>query len=216
LDAARPRETLAATMTYKDDTARRVRGRLKAMKDSLPKWATFPERYVRDYEGLVTELRNVGFDVSGFHVEPGHLRREATLSNYLTGEVTYPDEAHIDSATFLTRIGGLLSYLDDLLAPAAPAAAPKADSRAFTNVNISGGNVNFGDGSSINITTITVAQLLQALERHIESTVADPMQKKSLLAKVSEVLKHPAATTALQVGLPQLLKLLSGGEGGGI
>jgi hypothetical protein len=113
-------------------------------------------------------------------------------------------------------VGGLLSYLDDRAAPAAAAGASKADSRAFGSVSISGGNVTFGDGSHVNITNVTVAPLLQALEHHIESTVADPVQKKSLLAKVSEVLKHPAATTALQVGLPQLLKLVGGSAGGAI
>jgi hypothetical protein len=34
----------------------------------------------------------------------------------------------------------------------------------------------------------------------------EPAVKKSVLAKVGELLKHPAATRALQVGLPELLK----------
>jgi hypothetical protein len=203
-------------MAAEEDKIARIRGQLKAMIDNLPKWSSFPARYVKDYEALLASLQNAGLNVLDFGIGEDHLRAKVSSFNYLTKETNYADELHIDRAPFLARMGGLLTYLDKRAAPDAATGASKADSRAFGSVSISGGNVTFGDGSHVNITNVTVAQLLAALERHVESTVADPAQKKSLLAKVSEVLRHPAATTALQVGLPQLLKLLGGGAGGAV
>jgi hypothetical protein len=201
--------------TYVDkDRVRRAHAQLRAMLGSLPTWSTFPESYVRDYRRLVTELRDAGLDVTGFEFGSEHLQPKVASFNYLTKEVTYADELHVGRATFLTRAQGLLTYLDGRESAAA-ATPPKVDGRALANVTISGGNVNFGDGSSINMTNITVVDVLQALQRHVEGTVMEPAVKKSVLAKVGEVLRHSAATTALQVGLPELLKKIHQSAGGG-
>jgi hypothetical protein len=202
--------------TYVDkDRVRRAHVQLRAMLGSLPTWSTFPESYVREYGRLVTDLRNAGLDVTVFEFGSEHLRPKVTSFNYVTKEVNYADEPHIDRAKFLTRAQGLLTWLEEReRGPVAPK-PPMVDGRAFGNVTISGGNVNFGDGSSINVTNVTVMDVLQALERHIQSTVAEPAVKKSVLAKVGDLLRHPAATTALQVGLPELLKKVHQGAGGG-
>jgi len=200
--------------TYVDrDKVKRAHVQLRAMLTSLPQWHSFPHSYVRDYERLVNELRNAGLDVTSFGVGSGHLTPKITSYDPRTNEANYAEELHIDRATFLTRAKGLLTYLDERAAPAQ--APPRGDGRAFANVSISGGNLNFGDGSSINVTNVTVMDVLHALERHIESTVMEPAVKKSVLAKVGDVLRHPATTTALQVGLPELLKKLHQSAGGG-
>lgn len=200
--------------TYVDkDRVRRAHGQLRAMLASLPQWHSFPHSYVRDYARLVTELRNAGLEVMSFEVGSEHLKPKITSYDARTNQANYADELHIDRATFLTRAKGLLTYLDERAAPAP--GPPKVDGRAFANVTIGGGNVNFADGSSINVTNVTVVDVLHALERHIERTVMEPAVKKSVLAKVGEVLRHPATTAALQVGLPELLKKLHQNDGGG-
>jgi len=200
--------------TYVDkDRVRRAHVQLRAMLASLPQWHSFPHSYVRDYGRLVIELRNAGLDVMSFEVGSEHLKPKITSYDPRSNQANYADELHIDRATFLTRAKGLLTYLDDRAAPAPTPA--KVDGRAFANVTISGGNVNFGDGSSINVTNITVVDVLNALERHIESTVMEPAVRKSVLAKVGDLLRHPAATTAVQVGLPELLKKIHQSAGGG-
>jgi len=193
---------LSGAMADNDKIAR-VRGQLKSWVDNLPKWSTFPERYVRDYHAHLKALGEAGLDVSDFAISSDHARRIVASSNYITGEVHYADDLHVDRSTLLSRAGGLVSYLDEKLSPAA-----KFDARAYGGVTITGGNVTFGDGSNISITTVTVSDLLRALEAHVEKAVEDPEKRSTALTKVSDFLKHPALTTVLQTALPELLKYL--------
>jgi len=54
-----------------------------------------------------------------------------------------------------------------------------------------------------------IGQVLELDERHVEKTVTDPTERKTLLAKMGDFLKHPASTTVLQTALPELLKVLT-------
>lgn len=91
-------------------------------------------------------------------------------------------------------------------AHATPASA--RESRSFSNITISGSTVNFGDGASINITNVTLRDVLRHLEAEIASKVSDPEQKKTLLARLRDLVGHPAFASILQLGLPELLKRL--------
>jgi hypothetical protein len=86
-------------------------------------------------------------------------------------------------------------------------ALSKGEPRTFSNITISGGStVTFGDGSEINIATVTLGSLLQAVESAIETKVTDPGEKQSLLARLHELTRHPALTTVLQTTLTELLR----------
>jgi len=109
-------------------------------------------------------------------------------------------------AIFLSYVRGAVDYVRPLLHPE-PSLAPPRQARG--DGTISGGNVTFGHGASINITTLTVADIMHAIQQAAASAVSDPEQRESFLSKLREVRKHPAATTILQTSLPELLRRLS-------
>ncbi len=82
--------------------------------------------------------------------------------------------------------------------------------RTYGDITVSGGHVTFGDGASINITSVTFTDLVRALEGEIEAKVSDPQEKKSLLGYLAGLTKNPSFTTFLQVTLPELLKRIPG------
>lgn len=84
---------------------------------------------------------------------------------------------------------------------------PAGGSRVFGNVTFAGpATVTFGDHSSINITNITVGDFLHGVEAEIEQRVADPEKRKSLLARVRDLLRSPEATEIIRIGLPEILR----------
>jgi ribosomal protein S8E len=109
----------------------------------------------------------------------------------------------------MSAVGGAIAFIEGLL-ETGEMKPSDVGAPGFGPITISGGNVTFGDGSHINITTVTAGDLLRALQAHVEATVADPATKESVLAQIGSVLKHPASTAVLQVALPELLKRLFG------
>ena len=89
----------------------------------------------------------------------------------------------------------------------------RQDSRSYRNITITGSTVNFGDGASINITNVTVGDILGRLEGEITSKVTDPEQRRTLLTRLRELVGHPAFAGILQVALPEILKRLSNAAG---
>lgn len=117
-------------------------------------------------------------------------------------------------------------YLDGVLGPGVcltPAGidfletepvSPASGSRVFGNVTFTGpATVTFGDHSPINITKITIGDFLRGVEAEIEARVADPEERKSLLARMRDLLNSPAAGEIIRVGLPEILKRLLGSGG---
>src|SRR5436190_45212 len=119
-----------------EDKLRRVRGQLKAMVENLPQWTSFPERYVREYLTLLNEAVKAGLEDAGdFLIDSGALRRKVIGSSPERG-TRYADELYIDKATFMTQVRGMLHYLDERMAAAAPP-APTVASRSYGGVSIS-------------------------------------------------------------------------------
>jgi hypothetical protein len=65
----------------------------------------------------VTELRNVGLDVTGFEFGSGQLKAKITSYDPRTNQANYADERHIDRATFLTGAKRLLTTSTSALHP---------------------------------------------------------------------------------------------------
>lgn len=189
-------------MSPDDDRVTRTLHRLDAWRKSLPKWHSFPIEYVTEYHGLLNQLRDAGIDVAEFYVPDSQLARVVTGGNYVTGETRYSDEPHARGDLLLGRLDGVIGYLRESKPKAAP---PKT---APGRVTITGGNVTFGEGAHINISTVTIGDFLHALEKHVEAQVSDPTEKRSILGRISDLLKHPAATTVIQTALPEILKQL--------
>lgn len=186
------------------DRIARARARLKSFRDSLPQWHTLPQKYVDEFHELISDLGSAGVDVRDFAVPDSALTRQVSSSNYITREVRYHPELHVERAMFLSRVDGLVEYLNRT---SASRTTPEGRDLRFGSINITGGNVTFGDGSHINV---TVADLLRAVSAQIDRQVEDPEAKKSLLGKVDDLLRHPASTSVLQAGLPELLRVLTG------
>jgi hypothetical protein len=202
-----------------EDRVSRARCELEAIIHNLPmkyvpSYNIVGEDTVVQYQGVLDELTSAGLDVSRFRFERGSLKPGGVAQSYARTTIDHnqpPREApaprglFANRSRFLTAADGLLRYLREREAPAMSNAP---EGRSFSGFNINATNVTLGDGSAINITTITISQLLEALREHVDRTVHDPAQKKTLIGKISDVLKHPAATTALQASLPELLKVL--------
>lgn len=177
------------------DALRRSIGRLKALRDSLPDWRHLPDSHVEDYDTILRPLLDAGADLNDLQVPREHLRLIRTGGNARTGEVRYSENRFIERPFYLESLDPKI-------------AAPTRPADRFGGVTITGSNVTFGDGSHINIASITVGDILRALEAE-SSSIGDPEQQKSFRSRISELLKHPAATTILQTGLPELLRRLS-------
>lgn len=110
-----------------------------------------------------------------------------------------------DLDVWLTSAG--LDWLDG------EAAEASRDSRSYSNITITGSTVNFGDGASINVTSVTARDVFRVIESEIAKKVTDPEERKSLLAQLAGVVGHPAVKAVLQIGLLELLRRLgSGGD----
>lgn len=91
-----------------------------------------------------------------------------------------------------------------------PDAPPRESAaRTYDNFTITGGHVFFGDGTTINIGSITLGDVLRGLEAEIDSQVKDPEERASLLTRLHDLIKHPAMNTLAQIGLPEVLRKLS-------
>lgn len=181
-----------------------ILGRMRAFQQSLPeRWTAFPARYAEEYGRMIEDLRRAGFETTHLALPAGaaYLTRERGL---------LPPQ--IDRTVLMSAVSGAIAFIESMLEKSEN--EPFGPAAGFGPIIISGGNVTFGDGSNVNITTVTMGDLLKGLQSHVEATApdpGDPSKKESLLAQINNLLKHPASTTILQVGVPELLKRLFGG-----
>jgi hypothetical protein len=82
------------------DKLARAYARLVGLKESLPDWATIPERYVEEFHSALAHLADLGFDVAEFKIPPDDL-----------GRVNYsPDDLHVPRPLFLAKLTAVLTY----------------------------------------------------------------------------------------------------------
>jgi hypothetical protein len=83
--------------------------------------------------------------------------------------------------------------------------------RKHGDVTINAQNVAFGDNSNVTITNnITLANILEILEKEIESKVNEPEEKRRLLGGLRDFMKHPLTTAITAQGIAALLKAYTG------
>jgi hypothetical protein len=182
---------------------------LKALRASLPDHAFLSEHYVTEFSDILHQLTNAGLDVNEYYVPQRLLAPRIAGFNSVTGETRYTEKSFVEWAFFLSRLGGLLEYLN----PETP--APPATSHRIGDITITGSNVTLGDGAHINITNVTVRDILRAADRAAE-LIENPEQRLSFRKRVGAILSHPMAATVLQMGVPELLRRLSSSDMPGV
>ncbi len=94
--------------------------------------------------------------------------------------------------------------------PDAPPARAGSAGHTYGAVTITGGNVSFGDGTTMNITSVTLGDLFRRIESEVEAKVSDPKEKRSILDRLKDLTKNPAFAIILQTALPEILKHIPG------
>lgn len=91
-----------------------------------------------------------------------------------------------------------------------PVEAPRAEPKPHTTINAAHAYVHTGTGAQINIETINVKMILEALAHEAEKEekkTKEPEGKKGIREQINDLAKHPAVTPLLTLGLKGLLGL---------
>lgn len=115
-----------------------------------------------------------------------------------------------DQKTFLRDLDQcdiqLSSAIENLLTglKSRPAEAPRPEPKPHTTIHAERAYVHTGEGAQINIETINMKMVLEALAREaekVEKKKKVPEGAKSIREQITELSKHPAVAPLLTVGL---------------
>jgi len=175
----------AAGVKHVDDQA--FRQWFNSVKKSL---AQDPEKTQQEYEAVESLLF---YDLRMRRGDEGYDARDQKIL------IRDLEECDIQLSS---AIENLLTGLKSL-----PAEAPRAEPKPHTTIHAERAYVHSGQGDQINIETINVQMVLEALAREAEKLVDETEAKNGIRAQITDLAKHPAVTPLLTLGLKGLLGL---------
>jgi len=174
----------------------------KAWRDKVVKWLKLGFPHTHDEHEKFTDLHFQIFRMRGFGEERYDYDDLETYKHDCDLAVTILDSA--------------IENIEMDLVPETPQESNTGKKRSsgskFGGVNIAqAGTVVMGDKNIVaKIDSITVSDFLKVLESQIQEQVQDPQQKATLLQKIEDISRNPAANTVLGQTLGHILRVLMG------
>lgn len=79
-------------------------------KNIDPKEYYTHEKYVHEYESILSDIEKFGYDISKFKIPEAELANQIATFNVLSERKTYKDFREVETVLFITKMDGLLDF----------------------------------------------------------------------------------------------------------